>query len=86
MSAKTPLLMSRCVLTAPPAMMAKGQTLHAGELGHYLFIYFQVFDKMTLKGRPWMELLKVECAAAYPTECFTCIAFKLTSKTTVPRF
>lgn len=32
----------------------------------YLFIYFEVFDKMTLKGRPWMELLKVECAAALP--------------------
>lgn len=66
MFAKALLLMSRCVLTEPPAVMVKDQTLHAGELGHYLFIYFEVFDKMTLKGRPWMELLKVECAAALP--------------------
>lgn len=66
MSAKALPLMSRCVLTEPPAVMVKDQTLHAGELGHYLFIYFEVFDKMMLKGRPWMELLKVECAAALP--------------------
>lgn len=66
MSAKTLLLMSHCVLTEPPAVMVKDQTLHAGELGHYLFIYFEVFEKRMLKGRPWMELLKVECAAALP--------------------
>lgn len=43
MSAKALLLMSRCVLTEPPAVMVKDQTLHAGELGHYLFIYLFIW-------------------------------------------
>ena len=33
-SAKRPLLMSHCVSMEPPALTAKDQTLHAGELVH----------------------------------------------------